>query len=194
MKFLLFLLLGNIFLCNHMSLGEHVDVFPIEHPIPKINSGLGLNIVGAATFSTLNPSLELQVFNLVNSKRASGAICGGKPMPVVPPLKLNQLLTNAARNHSLDMAVKNYFSHVSLDGRTFVNRISSAGYTSYRALGENIAAGYNTASSVMNGWMTSPGHCNNIMSPNYKEIGIGYAFDSTSTYDHYWTQDFGTRF
>ncbi len=188
MNFLTLFLIGNIFLCNHMSMGEQVDAFP------EINSRVGPNIVGASTYSTLNTSLELQVFNLVNSKRAAGAICGGKQMPIVPPLTLNPQLTNASRNHSLDMAVKNYFSHVSLDGRTFVNRIVSAGYTSYRTLGENIAAGYTTASAVMNGWMTSPGHCTNIMNPNYKDIGIGYAFDSSSTYDHYWTQDFGAKF
>lgn len=151
-------------------------------------------IVGAATSATLNPSFEQQVLSLVNNRRAAGAVCGSQSMPAVAPLTLNQSLTNAARGHSIDMADKNYFSHTSADGRTFVNRIVAAGYSQYRALGENIAAGYSTPAGVMSGWMTSPGHCVNIMSANFREIGIGYAFNSLSTYDHYWTQDFGRRF
>ena len=151
-------------------------------------------IIGAATSSTLNPSYEQQVLTLVNNRRATGAVCGSQSMPSVPAVTLNQSLTNAARGHSIDMADKNYFSHTSLDGRTFVNRIVAAAYTGYRALGENIAAGYSTPSAVMNGWMSSLGHCVNIMSANFREIGIGYAYNSLSTYDHYWTQDFGRRF
>ncbi|MCY1014033.1 CAP domain-containing protein [Nannocystis pusilla] len=43
-----------------------------------------------------------------------------------------------------------------------------------KAAGENIAAGYSTAAQVVNGWMTSTGHCNNIMNGNYKHLGVGY--------------------
>jgi uncharacterized protein YkwD len=103
--------------------------------------------------------------------------------------KYNETLTNAARGHSRDMSDKNYFNHNSLDNSTFATIIIKAGYYPYRALGENIAAGYSTPSTVM----ASAGHCNNIMSASFKEIGIGYAFNSLSTYDHYWTQDFGQR-
>lgn len=56
-----------------------------------------------------------------------------------------------------------------------------------------IAAGYTTPAAVVNGWMMSPGHCMNIMSGNFKEIGVGYAYNSMSSYKHYWTQDFGRR-
>lgn len=137
--------------------------------------------------------LEQQVLSLVNNYRASGATCGGVVKPPVPILTWNVTLANAARGHSRDMTDKNYFSHASLDGRTFITRIINAGYYPYTALGENIAAGYSTANSVMQGWMTSPGHCNNIMSSSFKELGVGYAYNSLSTYDHYWTQDFGRR-
>ena len=147
----------------------------------------------AASSATVNPSFEQQVLTVVNSKRATGASCGSQSFPPVPALMWNQSLANAARGHSIDMADKNYFSHTSLDGRTFVQRIVSAGYYPYRALGENIAAGYNTPSSVVSRWMTSPGHCVNIMSSNFRELGVGYAYNSLSTYDHYWTQNFGRR-
>jgi uncharacterized protein YkwD len=45
----------------------------------------------------------------------------------------------------------------------------------------------------MNSWMNSSGHCNNIMSPNFKHLGVGYYYRSGSTYSHYWTQDFGAQ-
>ena len=89
------------------------------------------------------------------------------------------------------MATNNYFSHTSQDGRTFDERIWDAGYSGSTPLGENIAAGQSTPQSVVNGWMSSSGHCKNIMKAGFEDIGVGYAFSGGSTYGHYWTQDFG---
>lgn len=151
-------------------------------------------VVNSAILADNDPQMEGEILRLVNDVRAKGATCGGVYKPPVGSLQWNQQLTNAAENHSRDMADKNYFSHTSLNGRTFVNRITSAGYTGYRTLGENIAAGYGNANDVMKGWMNSPGHCNNIMNPSFKDIGIGYAYNSASSYKNYWTQDFGAKF
>ena len=89
------------------------------------------------------------------------------------------------------MATNNYFSHISLDGTTFDQRIRNAGYAEAFPWGENIAAGSFTPESLVDGWMASPGHCVNIMSPNFRATGVGYGFNATSTYRHYWTQTFG---
>ena len=48
--------------------------------------------------------------------------------------------------------------------------------------GENIAAGYSTVLSVIEGWLKSPGHCANIMSPYFREIGAAKAVNLSSTY------------
>ncbi|MEM2980342.1 MAG: CAP domain-containing protein [Thermoproteota archaeon] len=109
----------------------------------------------------------------------------------VSPLAVSNALTTAAQLHSEDMATNNYFSHTSLDGRTFVDRIRQAGYTYDTWLGENIAAGYSTAQSVFNAWKNSPGHNANMLNPNFKVIGIGLAYSASSTYKWYWTTDFG---
>jgi uncharacterized protein YkwD len=45
----------------------------------------------------------------------------------------------------------------------------------------------------MDGWMTSTGHCTNIMNDGSNEIGVGYAYTAGSSYGHYWTQTFGWR-
>jgi len=44
---------------------------------------------------------------------------------------------------------------------------------------------------VVDGWMASPGHCANIMSPSFRATGIGYGFSAAAAYRHYWTQTFG---
>lgn len=140
-----------------------------------------------------NPALEDQVLVLVNQHRAAGATCGGTPFGPVPALAMDPALRVAARGHSQDMAINDYFSHTSLDGRTFDQRIWNAGYTGSLPLGENIAAGQPTPAAVVAGWMSSAGHCANIMKPGFAEIGVGYAYTATSTYGHYWTQSFGGR-
>ncbi|MBO3804013.1 MAG: PKD domain-containing protein, partial [Candidatus Brockarchaeota archaeon] len=117
----------------------------------------------------------------------------------VAPLKVSSALTTAAQRHSEDMAAHNYFSHESLDGRTPIDRMRAAGYTYDTAWGENIAAGYYwrggsysyTAEDVFENWRNSPGHNANMLNPNYVVIGIGLAFNDSSTYKYYWTTDFG---
>jgi uncharacterized protein YkwD len=83
------------------------------------------------------------------------------------------------------MQTLNYFSHTAKDGSDPGTRITKAGYT-WRAYGENIAFGYPDEQAVMDGWIHSEGHCKNIMSPNFKEMGAGRAGD-------YWTQEFGAK-
>jgi uncharacterized protein YkwD len=128
-------------------------------------------------------SIEQEVSALVNQERE---------VKNLPPFKWNDKLFAAARGHSVDMAEHDYFSHDSLDGREFFERITTAGYQ-WSACAENIAAGYTSPETVMNGWMASPGHRANILSTGYCDIGVGYAYDDASTYGHYWTQDFGRQ-
>ncbi|WP_224243377.1 CAP domain-containing protein [Hyalangium gracile] len=142
-----------------------------------------------ANWSTAWTDFENQVLTLVNQKRAAGATCGGVSKPPVPALTLDTKLRCAARKHSKDMGDNNFFSHVGSDGSTFSQRITSAGYR-WRSAGENIGAGYATPAAVVNGWMASTGHCNNIMNGGFKQLGVGYYSRSGSPYTHYWTQSF----
>jgi uncharacterized protein YkwD len=103
-------------------------------------------------------------------------------------LQLATPLINAAQAHAEDMAAKNYFGHTSLDGSTVGDRLRRNGYTS--AGGENIAAGYDNPDSVFQGWMASPGHRSNILG-NWREIGVGFANQASSSYGTYWVQNFG---
>jgi uncharacterized protein YkwD len=126
---------------------------------------------------------ESRVIELVNIERAAQNL---------PPLTYNEALTDVARLHSQDMGVNDYFNHTSQDGRAFNERILDAGYD-YTSCGENIAASYTSPEAVVTAWMNSDGHRANILSPDYCDIGVGYATVAGSDYTHYWTQDFGRR-
>ncbi|HJL15784.1 MAG TPA: CAP domain-containing protein [Sandaracinaceae bacterium LLY-WYZ-13_1] len=134
--------------------------------------------------------LEWEVLELTNQERARGASCGGEAFGPAGPLEMDEVIQVAARLHSQDMGEQNYFMHDSLDGRTFSDRMTEAGFSGAPPWGENIAAGQATAAEVVQGWMESPGHCRNIMNPDFHVIGIGYANVGGSDYGHYWTQDF----
>ena len=100
------------------------------------------------------------------------------------PLKLNKLLARAARRHARDMARRNYFSHDTLGGGSFVDRIRQAGYlkgANSWTVGENLAwgsQGHSRPRMIMRMWMNSPGHRANILSASFREIGIGVAYDA----------------
>jgi|GEM_PF-3552522 Ca2+-binding RTX toxin-like protein len=115
------------------------------------------------------------------------------------PLTLNAQLTAAARKHSQDMALNDFIGHQSSDGSSTDQRFKRDGYQ-YSFAGENVGWGYSTPEEVVDAWFneTPPndGHRQNILNPNYKEIGIGYYLLKNDTgsqnWHHYWTQDFGS--
>jgi uncharacterized protein YkwD len=138
-----------------------------------------------------NAAFEDDVLARINQHRATGATCGSTTYAAVAPLPMNASLRAAARGHSQDMATQNYFSHTSLDGRTFNDRITAAGYTGGGPRGENIGAGYGSPAAAVAGWMSSAGHCENIMKATFRAVGVGYSYRAGSQYGHYWTLTFG---
>lgn len=95
-------------------------------------------------------------------------------------LHVSSALERAAQLHSEDMALHNYYSHTSLEGKTFVDRIRQAGYTYNTVLGENIAAGIAGAQYVFEAWKSSPTHNLIMLNPKFKAVGIGVAYNATA--------------
>lgn len=125
----------------------------------------------------------------VNEYRKSGYDCGSEGyFAPTKPLAWSTPLHSAASGHSTDMATHNYFSHTGLDGSEPGDRITGAGYA-WSTWGENIAAGYDTVRSVVDGWMESDGHCANIMNPQFRDMGLACAQSDASDYGKYWTMD-----
>lgn len=125
----------------------------------------------------------------INQARAQPRSCGSARYPAAAPLMLSRELTQASLAHSTDMAANNYFAHESQDGARVSQRARSAGYA-WLSIGENIAYGQRTVADVVDSWMTSPGHCANIMNAHFTEMGVGYAL-SPLTGRPYWTQVLG---
>jgi uncharacterized protein YkwD len=159
---------------------------------PTQDSGSSLNGTAHELFLPvlqsifLEPDEAKQVVYLVNSERAKA---GCSALIVSPQLSA------AAQGHSEDMALNDFFSHTSKDGRSPWDRIRDTGYE-FRSAGENIAAGYSTAASAVNGWMNSSGHRANILNCGFQETGVGYYYLASDTgsvnYRSYWTQVFAT--
>jgi uncharacterized protein YkwD len=134
--------------------------------------------------------MESTLFGLVNQARASAGL---------PPYTRAPELDASARVHSLDMATTGNYSHTGTDGSQPWDRMKAAGYN-WTAAAENIDSLASTAQAAMNDWMNEApdasghrGHRENILSSDFKEIGISVVYQAGSPYGYYWTQDFGAR-
>lgn len=104
-----------------------------------------------------------QVISLTNQKRQAAGL---------NPLQENQTLSQAALAKGTDMINKDYWAHVAPDGTQPWAFFVGQGYK-YRYAGENLARDFSNASSAVDAWMASPSHKENMLSPKYREIGIG---------------------
>jgi len=121
-------------------------------------------------------SARAAVLCLVNAERAARGVSA-----VAPESRLEA----AATAHAADMRVRSFFDHTNPDGASPGDRITAAGYA-WSSYGENIAMGYRTPAAVMEGWMKSTGHCQNLLSPRFTELGVG-----VDAAGREWVQNFG---
>jgi len=134
-------------------------------------------------------TVEARVLALVNAARAQARRCGRDQLDATGPVVLSPFLTAAAIAHSRDMAQRGSLGHPGSDGSTSAERVTRAGYT-WRAAGENIAAGLRDADAVVAAWLDSPGHCATLMGPQFTEMGVAYALAPGKNPPIYWTQVF----
>jgi len=128
-------------------------------------------------------SYRTELLGLVNVDRAANGLGA---------LSLNDELNTVAQSHAQDMADREYFSHVNLDGWTPWQRMDYYG-VEFGSAGENIAVGHDTPTDVEVAWMDSTGHRANILGTSFNEIGIGIVpIESGDSYypGYYWVQVF----
>lgn len=99
-------------------------------------------------------------------------------------LTMNYTLMGAAEVRGNEITVK--FSHTRPDGSSCFTAFN----VDYYAAGENIAAGYATPEAVVQAWMNSEGHRENILCEDFTQLAVGYVYVPNSTYKHYWVQLF----
>jgi len=124
-------------------------------------------------------ALRMAVVCLINQQRTSRHL---------PALHASLLLDRSAQGWTNAMVSSDQFSH----GVNFAGRISAVGYV-WRSAGENIATGFQTPRSVVNAWMASTGHCQNILNPTYGNVGTGVSNAPVRGWASgagTWTQDF----
>lgn len=118
---------------------------------------------------------EQEVIELTNVERSNHGLA---------PLEADVELSNVARDKSKDMQSRNYFDHTSPTYGSPFDMMRSYGI-SYQAAGENIARGQQTPEEVVNAWMNSQGHRENILNGDFTHIGVGFVEQG-----NYWTQMF----
>jgi uncharacterized protein YkwD len=109
------------------------------------------------------------------------------------PLALDADLDVAAQRHADDMLARSYFAHRDPDGKTVRERARAAGFD-WSAIGENIAEGQQSVKEVVESWMRSAGHRENILDRRYTRTGVGLALGrdpKTGEYRILWVQTFG---
>jgi uncharacterized protein YkwD len=132
---------------------------------------------------------EEEVLRLTNEARTLGHDCGAEGhFEPTTPLEMDARLRCSSRLHTVWMAtVHHELSHDNTDtGETPFDRMSAAGYP-WNFAAENIAAGQRSPREVVDTWLESDGHCANMMSPEFEDMGVGYVMSDTA----YWTINFG---
>lgn len=132
------------------------------------------------------PELKSAILTLTNNARAQSRRCGAINFSAAEPLTWDNRLEAAALSHNNDMVDNNFFDHTGSNGLSVSERISAQGFD-WSAVGENIAAGQRSTASAINDWLSSPGHCRNIMSGDYTSMALACRVDSGTDYGVYWT-------
>jgi len=134
---------------------------------------------------------QQRVLELVNAARSGPRRCGRQRLGAAGAVTMSASLTRAAAAHAADMAAHEFVGHYGADGSAASERVSRAGYR-WRSVGENVAAGQRDADTVVREWLESPGHCANIMAPQFTEMGVAFVAAPQSDLRIVWAQVFAT--
>lgn len=149
---------------NHRARALHIDAFLVYifaflmfQIVTWVGSMRIPDVLGYATDIRLE-----ELLSLTNAKRQEAGLS---------LVSLNGQLSQAAAGKAADMFAKGYWAHTSPDGKLPWDFIVGAGYK-YIVAGENLAKNFNDSRGVMDAWMASASHKENLLKPSYKDIGF----------------------
>ena len=119
------------------------------------------------------------LLQLVNNARSEAQVCEVETLPAVPGILWSNTLETVAQKHCDDMDAAQRLSHRGTDGSFLDERLEREGYVA-TVWAENLAQGSLSEKEVMELWMDSPGHCENIMNAQVLEMGV-------ATQGSFWT-------
>lgn len=149
---------------NHRAKALQVDAFAL-YILAFAFFNVGIKTLHTAYPDVLGYATNIQVEELLTDTNAKRIAAG------LGPLTMNQELSIAAANKAADMFSKNYWAHVAPDGKTPWDFIVGSGYH-YTVAGENLAKNFQDSQGVVDAWMASPSHRDNLLKANYKEVGF----------------------
>jgi uncharacterized YkwD family protein len=151
---------------------DYKKLMSLNPSVQPLNMHIG-EVIRLKETAATPTGFENQVVQLVNNERTKRGLKG---------LSQREDLKNMAEKKAMDMINSNYFSHTSPNYGSPFDMMKTFGIT-YRYAGENIAEGQKSPQEVMNAWMNSSGHRENILKPEYNYIGVGF-------YHGAWVQEF----
>lgn len=191
------LLLGLLAACGADGDAEPAQIIASAAPMTGTAVTSSLPSAGSLTDSptplTAATSCSLTGFQAsvvaeVNRRRASARSCGSRgTFAAAGALRWSGVLLGVAASHAREMVANGYFSHVGANGSSVSDRIAAAGY-SWAGAAENIAAGQPTVTRVVDAWMSSDGHCANVMNPAMEEFAVACVYN-TGNRSNYWVMD-----
>lgn len=164
---------------------------PLGHVAAPSHEGLADTRVLGAGPAACGVQAE-EALALVNAARTAGRRCGARHMPAAAPLRWDARLQAAASGHSADMARRNYFEHDTPEGIDVKERVSARRYR-WKTIGENLSGGNRTIGEAVEGWLASAPHCENLMSPDYTEVGVACVAQPGTQWGTYWTMVLARR-
>ncbi|HHD75564.1 MAG TPA: hypothetical protein ENK95_01915 [Campylobacterales bacterium] len=190
--------------------GVHLLSFTAQNSDGSRNTDNMIVIVTTQVIDTNIPKMSNALIssylNEINKARSQEQDCGTKGIfSATTSVSWNEKLYKASYEHIQDLIASETFSH---DGSgtesdwtgyllgkqsNQVERVESYGY-SWQRLGENLAGGtkMDSAKAAIQAWLESDNHCENLMNPLFKEVGMVMLEDENALYTHYWGQNFGT--
>ncbi|MCV2360712.1 CAP domain-containing protein [Paucibacter sp. TC2R-5] len=130
-----------------------------------------------------------QVIQDLNAFRAQPRSCGSQDFGPAGPLRWEGRLAQAAQSHATELAQGEQLNHRSTNGRTLRERLRASGYLAYR-VGENLAAGQESLDEVLQTWIVSTKHCENIMQADFRDVALACA-SGPGKYGNYWVLNLG---
>jgi hypothetical protein len=149
---------------NHRAKALHLDAL-LVYVLLFALFNLGIRAAHIAAPDVLGYATDINVQQLLGDTNTQRAEAG------LSPLTLNTTLSVAAANKAADMFAKNYWAHNSPTGTTPWDFITGAGYQ-YTVAGENLAKNFSDSQGVVDAWMASPSHRENLLKDGYRDVGF----------------------
>ena len=161
--------------------GVLLSAFIVPTIIEATHTGPNGDVLPSHVGSHYPNTLEWAVLNEINAYRQANGI---------RRLEMSRSLAAAARHHAVYMSLNDDIDHT-LGTIDWSRNIWDYGYPISAFIGENAAAGRQSAAGTVAQWKASPPHNANMLNPNFIRIGVGRVYYGEGYYRYYWVTTFG---